>query len=236
MVFNSEYLDKDDIHATYAYVVAPGHPKLLYVAKKLEKQMEEALHIVEAGPDREQGKDREPRKPGTIISNGAEYSYFRGSEDLAGIINTTDRMLEHGRASECYLTPNWQRYVIELFSRGSKSDMEKAEQLIAEACECLGETVDSFMARAQTTVGNDLPYEVRNKLLRREAQRLTNRIRWACTPYKDMEDDRRTFGMIRSRINQFTGLVEGFAQATMEQKEAWLEYARQILNEKEGDA
>lgn len=223
-----QYLDVEDINDTPAYIVAPGHPKIMYVAKTLEKQIQEALGTRELTKKTEPGVEKprpEPQKY-TVESEGPIQTMFRGSEGVARTVEIADRMLSQERAGECGLTDRWKAYVMELCQRGNDV---KVAQLLEEACSCLGMKLEDFMEDAHEYAAHNMPYSIQNRLLRKDAQRLATRIRFSVSPYKEMEDDRLAFGRVRGRINSMANIEGGIEKATVEQKRAWIEAAHNVL-------
>lgn len=231
MRWNNAWLDKHDVHDTPAYIIAPGHPKLMYVAKKIEKQIEEALGIskIEKVDKVDGGVEKPSSQKYEVTSDGAVHTMFRGSEALAEFEALVTKLVEHPDASDNFLDDDWQRYITAIYTRGSDRDLQRAKHLIEAACKDLGLDLQELLAPPAKFQPGVQPYSVQNKLLRKEAQQLTNRIRFGVEPFKSMDDDGLAFAQIRSRINNAVGMKVGFPKATLQEKAKWIDVAKQVL-------
>jgi len=135
----------------------------------------------------------------------------------------------HEKASECFLDNAWCAYVLGLALNGDEGSKQKAFELTSEMCECLDIEYAQIWQHVSTKADHSLSYDQEQKLLRKQAQYLTNIIRWKCTPFsEDLEND-KAYMTVRSALNRIAQFPRGlgFAKASLEQKRQWIKGAEQ---------
>lgn len=225
----SDRFADSNLHDTLAYVAAPAHPKICYVARNIEKAIADATKAAGGGGDGEGGEAPEP-VTGTVDTTDDVLNILRGQEQGTQWREIVEQMRENSKASDCYLDSNWCDYVLGLALRGTKEATEKAQQLAHEMCECLGVDFAALWGRVADSSETTLSYDQEQKLLRRQAQYLTNLVRWKCRPFADIEDNEIAYQRVRSHLNRTSGIGSiGFPKASLVQKKAWIRCAEAIL-------
>lgn len=219
------------LHDTLAYVAAPAHPKICYIARRIEEQMADALRIsTGTNVPKEEVNPRELAS-GTVDTTDDVLTILRGQvEQTAKWREAVEQMRESPKAAECYLDTNWCEYVLGLALRGTKEASQKAQQLAHEMCECLGLDFAELWGHVADSSETSISYDQEQKLLRRQAQYLTNLVRWKCRPFAEMEDNDLAYQRVRSHLNRLAGIGPiGFPKAALNQKRNWISCAEAVL-------
>ena len=76
-----------------------------------------------------------------------------------------------------------------------------------------------------------MSYDQEQKLLRKQAQYLTNIIRWKCKPFCDDPENDKAYMTVRSALNRIARFPRGlgFAKASLEQKRRWIKGAEKAV-------
>lgn len=229
MSISSDRFADSNLHDTLAYVAAPAHPKICYVARSIEEQMQEAAKA--KGGDGGEGPDRPKPEPvtGTVETTDDVLSILRGQENGLKWREVVEQMKNHPSAQECFLDASWCDYVLGLALRGTEEASKKAQQLATEMCECLGIEFPRIWSHIAKAGDNPLSYDQEQKLLRKQAQYLTNIVRWKCSPFSEIESNDDAFMRVRSYLNKKAGIRVGFAKASLDQKRVWINCAEQLI-------
>lgn len=216
------------LHSTPAYFCAPAHPKIIYVARKIEKSIEDAMGSGARGSG--DGEPVTPSEPanGTVDTTGETLDLYRGSTE-AKWLEAVGAMVSHLRADDCCLDPNWAEYVLGLALSGDAAKAAHAQKVAQKACDCLGITFDEIWGKVETATQTSLTFDQKNRLLRKQAQHYTNLIRFSCRPFKDINENERAFMLVRSCLNDRAKLSNGFPKADLEGKQRWIKCAEDLL-------
>lgn len=219
------------LHDTLAYVAAPAHPKICYIARRIEEQMADALKA--SSSPTEQSPTEPPREfaAGTVDTTEDVLSILRGQvEQGAKWREVVEQMRDSEKAADCYLDANWCEYVLGLALRGTKESTEKAQQLAHDMCECLGLEFATLWGHVANSGNTTLTYDQEQKLLRRQAQYLTNLVRWKTPPFAAIEDNDIAYQRVRSYLNRISGIGSiGFPKASLNQKRDWIRCAEMTM-------
>lgn len=231
---NRQYADLL-ISDTIAYVVAPAHPKLRYIARNIERQVQDAcgdlLESLEGGNESKEPANDKKRELGTVTSSETSVGVFRGSEDYSQWHEVIEAMRVHERAAECFVDSHWTEHVLGLFLRGDEDAESYAIHQISERCKCLGVTPEQLTSQMEEEIETVLSYEEELKRLGERAVYWTNLIRFKVDKYRAIDDNDLAFRKVRGDINRLAGLKTAgvtFPKASLEQKRAWVKKAEEI--------
>ena len=221
---------------TVAYVVAPAHPKLRYIAHNIEKQVEDAcgemLRNSEAGA-LPTDPNRKKQASGTVTSGENSVGVFRGSEDFSRWHEIVEAMKAHENAADCYIDSHWAEHILGLFLRGDTKAEEYAITDINSKCRCLGVSVEELNVTLEDEINPPLTYEKEQKRLSEKAIYWTNIIRFR-GKYREIEDNDIAFRHVRGEINRLAGLKSvgvTFSKASIEQRRQWVKMAEEMARE-----
>lgn len=220
---------------TIAYVVVPAHPKLRYIARNIEKQVQDACgeltEISEGGSESKELASDKKQEHGTVTSSETSVGVFRGSEDYSQWHEIVEAMLVHERAAECFVDSHWTEHILSLFLRGNKEAEAYAIDQINARCKCLGVTPEQLTNQMEEEIETVLSYEEELQRLGEKAVYWTNLIRFKVDKYRDIEDNDLAFRKVRGDINRLAGLKTAgvtFPKASLEQKREWVKKAQEM--------
>lgn len=218
---------------TVAYVVAPAHPKLRYIARNIEKQVQDACgNLQEQSATETLGKESAEKKQvtGTVTSGENSIGVFRGSEDFSRWHEIVEAMKDHENAADCYIDSHWSEHILSLFLRGDKKAEDHAVAEIYSRCECLGVSPEELITKLEDETNPPLSYEEEQKRLSEKAIYWTNIIRFR-GEYRQIEDNDVAFRKVRGEINRLAGLKTAgvtFSKASIEQRRQWVKIAEEV--------
>lgn len=235
-VGDNRYADQG-LHDTVAYFAAPAHPKICYVAKKIEEKIADCLAATSGGDGN--GGDGPTPEPvqGTVDATGDHLGVLRGQVgDETQWHETIEAMRGNSSAADCFLDSAWCEYVLGLALRGDAASANRAQELAHDMCSCLGVEFDRLWGQVSNAAESPISYDQEQRLLRKQAQHLTNIIRWRCKPFSLIEENDRAYMEVRSYLNRVSGLAKqnmSFPKASLDLKKKWISSA-QVLIEKGG--
>ena len=221
---------------TVAYVVAPAHPKLRYIARNIEKQVEDACgEMLRSSDNKEPSTDSSKKKQnaGLVTSGENSIGVFRGSEDFSRWHEIVEAMKTHENAADCYIDSHWAEHILGLFLRGDTKAEDYATADINLKCNCLGTSVEELSVKLEDEINPPLPYEEEQKRLSEKAIYWTNLIRFR-GKYRQIEDNDIAFRKVRGEINRLAGLKAAgvtFSKASIEQRRQWVKVAENLARE-----
>lgn len=233
-VGKGEYADKipsDNV----AYVVAPAHPKLRYIARNIEKQVEEACGDLRERVDNKDltNLEKEFKKNLGIVTSGENsIGVYRGSENASNWHDIIDTIKAHENAADCYIDSHWSEHILSLFLRGEERAENHAISEIKAKCDCLGVSIDELYSQME----NEEPPLSYEDDMRRQSEKAiyyTNLIRFR-GKYREIEDNDVAFRKVRGDINRLAGLKTAcvsFSKASLEQRKNWVEMAKKLSEE-----
>lgn len=228
----SEYADRIPSD-TVAYVIAPAHPKLRYIARNIEKQVEDACgDLPECLTVDSLTKESKSKKQsiGTVTSGENSVGVFRGSEDFSQWHEIVEAMKSHENASDCYIDSHWSEHILSMFLRGESKAKEYAVAEINAKCRCLGVSAEDLIIKLEDEVDPPLSYEEEQKRLSEKAIYWTNIIRFR-GEYRQIDDNDTAFRKVRGEINRLAGLKAAgvtFSKASIEQRRKWVKMAEEM--------
>jgi superfamily II DNA or RNA helicase len=214
-----------------AYVVAPAHPKLRYIAHNIEKQVKDACgDYVNEGGSGESAPERK-KLSGIVTSGENSVGVYRGSENASDWHEIIEAMKAHENAATCYIDSHWAEHVLGLFLRGEKEAENHAISEIESRCKCLGVSVNELSLEIEDEESPAAPsYEDDMKRQSEKAIYYTNLIRFK-GKYREIEDNDIAFRKVRGEINRLAGLKTAgitFSKASLEQRKHWVEVAKEL--------
>jgi superfamily II DNA or RNA helicase len=214
-----------------AYVVAPAHPKLRYIAHNIEKQVKDACgDYVNEGGGGEPASERK-KLSGIVTSGENSVGVYRGSENASDWHEIIEAMKTHENAASCYIDSHWAEHVLGLFLRGEKEAENHAISEIESRCKCLGVSVNELSLEIEDEESPAAPsYEDDMKRQSEKAIYYTNLIRFK-GKYREIEDNDIAFRKVRGEINRLAGLKTAgitFSKASLEQRKHWVEVAKEL--------
>jgi superfamily II DNA or RNA helicase len=214
-----------------AYVVAPAHPKLRYIAHNIEKQVKDACgDYVNEGGSGESAPQRK-KLSGIVTSGENSVGVYRGSENASDWHEIIEAMKAHENAATCYIDSHWAEHVLGLFLRGEKEAENHAISEIESRCKCLGVSVNELSLEIEDEESPAAPsYEDDMKRQSEKAIYYTNLIRFK-GKYREIEDNDIAFRKVRGEINRLAGLKTAgitFSKASLEQRKHWVEVAKEL--------
>jgi superfamily II DNA or RNA helicase len=227
------YADRNHFD-TIAYVVAPAHPKLRYIARNIERDVQDACGDAPSGHDdlsNDAQSDDKKKRTGVVTSGDESVGMFRGSDDFSGWHDVVEAIKMHERAADCYIDSHWAEHILGLFLRGDDGAKGYAESEIRGKCECLGISIDDIVNKVQKETEAVLSYEEEQKLLSERAMYWTNIIRFKVPKYRQVEDNDLAYRKVRGDVNRIAGLHKqgvSFTKASLEQKREWVRCAKEI--------
>jgi superfamily II DNA or RNA helicase len=223
-----------DSHASQitAHFVAIAHPKICYVASRIEQQMSDAQAAKGGGGDGGDGPEPTPVE-GTADTTDERLNLLRGQVNGAQWQEAIEGLKTYEKASECFLDNAWCAYVLGLALNGDKSSQQRAMALTQDMCKCLGINYEEIWQHVSAKADHSLSYDQEQKLLRKQAQYLTNIIRWKCKPFCDDPENDKAYMTVRSALNRIARFPRGlgFAKASLEQKREWIKGAEKVVKE-----
>jgi len=213
-----------------AHFIALAHPKICYVASRIEQQMSDAKAAKGEGGDGGGGSELKPVK-GTADTTDERLNFLRGQINGAQWKEAIEGLKMQEKASECFLDNAWCAYVLGLALNGDKNSQQKAMGLTQDMCECLGINFHEIWQHVSTKADHNLSYDQEQKLYRKQAQYLTNIIRWKCKPFCDDPENDKAYMTVRSALNRIAQFPRGlgFAKASLEQKRQWIKAAEKVV-------
>lgn len=213
-----------------AHFVGLAHPKICYVASKIEEQMGDAQAVKSEGGESKEKSESTPTE-GTADTTDERLNLLRGQLNGEKWQEAIEGLKAHEKASECFLDNAWCAYVLGLALNGDKGSREKAMALTSDMCKCLGVNYADIWQHVSAKADHSLSYDQEQKLLRKQAQYLTNIIRWKCKPFGEMPENDKAFMAVRSTLNRIAGFPRGlgFAKATLDHKRAWIKSAEEVV-------
>jgi superfamily II DNA or RNA helicase len=238
MMINKKENRYADTHLndTIAYVVAPSHPRLRYIAKNIERQVQDAYTALAKsdGNASAQSQAQATNIDNGRVDSGQESSVvFRESEDFGHWHDIIEAMKIDDKADECHINSLWAEYVIGLLLSGKEGAKEHAIQQIEAQCQCLGKTIDEIKDVVTNEIETVLSYEEEQAKLKQRAVDLTNRLRFKMDKYKNIADNDLAFRKVRGDINRMAGLASAgvsFSRASLDQKKLWVKCAQELLS------
>lgn len=229
---DNRYADQG-LHDTVAYFAAPAHPKICYVAKKIEEKIADCLAASGGGDGGgDEGPKPEPVK-GTVDITGDHLGVLRGQVgDDTQWHEVIEAMRDNPRAADCFLDSAWCEYVLGLALRGDRASADRAQELAHEMCGCLGVEFDQLWGRVSSSADSPISYDQEQRLLRKQAQYLTNLIRWRCKPFSEIDENERAYMEVRSFLNRASGIAQqnlSFPKASLVLKKKWINCAQALL-------
>ena len=232
---NQGYADKNLLD-TIAYVVAPAHPRLMYIARNIERDVQDACGDIVYGDENRSPKTSEApqssiKGEGTVTSGDNSSSIFRGSESFAKWHEVIEAMRMHELASDCYIDSHWAEHILGLFLRGDDRAEQYAIREIEGKCQCMNTSVDALTNQVEEHIETVLSYEEEQKMLSEKAIYWTNIIRFKIDKYRIIEDNDVAFRKVRGDINRLSGLKAlgvSFSKASVEQRRHWVSKAREV--------
>jgi len=214
-----------------AYVVAPAHPKLRYIAHNIEKQVKDACgDYVNEGGGGEPASERK-KLSGIVTSGENSVGVYRGSENASDWHEIIEAMKTHENAASCYIDSHWAEHVLGLFLRGEKEAENHAISEIESRCKCLGVSVNELSLEIEDEESPAAPsYEDDMKRQSEKAIYYTNLIRFK-GKYREIEDNDIAFRKVRGEVNRLAGLKTAgitFSKASLEQRKHWVEVAKEL--------
>lgn len=220
-----------------AYVVAPAHPKLRYIARNIEKQVEDACGALFDRSTKESGDESSSKRkqmPGIVTSGENSVGVYRGSESASDWHEIIEAMKAHENAADCYIDSHWSEHILSLFLRGEERAEHHAISEIEAKCTCLGVSIDELSLQIENEESPTAPsYEDDMKRQSEKAIYYTNLIRFK-GKYREIEDNDTAFRKVRGDINRLAGLRAAgitFSKASLEQRKHWVKVAEELSKE-----
>lgn len=199
------------IDQTPGYFVSVGHPRLIYMASELEKQIRRGKENRKIqGQDGEETSEQpkvSPAKDVEVTSEGAVREMYRGEMITAIAREVMSQLLDHPDARLCLVNRYWEQYVMSMFLEKRTQD---ALEEIRSKCSCLNEDFDKIagsivMAIESNTlegVDDPTPYDVKLAKTKKLLNKVVMKIAYKAKPFCDYPDQ------VQLNINRAWGLVK----------------------------
>lgn len=206
------------LNATPAFVFAPAHPVIVDIGLGLEEMRNCA--IKERGPDTEATKS-EPKDRKIFNTDSTEATTFYRDSELPVSLAAMLSAIEIDSDAMDNLGSFWIDMILDWVRKGRANDA--AEEVARRVSE-----FDIFVDKEVKTFNDNLDYDTETNLLKKEAQRLVQSLRFSHPAFKDMPDE-RAYGAIRERVtNAVVGTWKPFNRLSLEQKRAWVQFANDL--------
>lgn len=220
------YADQDElIDQTPSYFLSPAHPYIMWMATEIEKHIKQARQELGQASDKENnGKEKKERLSPEyeVTTAGDTLRIYRG-ESVAGdkikLMGVVDRLIDHPSAKKCGVNTMWGNYINSLII---DNNSKLAEDDIRGKCKLIG--IDFEEASSPVAIKEELSYDERSKLLSEEAHSLVQSIRHNIEPFVHLEDS-QAYRKVWAKLNTLAG-IKNFGQATLDEKQKWLNAAR----------
>jgi superfamily II DNA or RNA helicase len=216
------YLDKAP-GQTPARIYMPAHPRLLWLGLEFEKDKRNAMRNSGEGGDGPEGPEREEKDYEN--SGGDAVAELRGGQAMPSDMTRMYRLLREDSEACLVVNDLYSSWIYELCRAGHKD--KAREELLRKV-----EEFDIDMGAGDQFL-DQLDYDTRLALVRKDAQRISGLIRFSHPSFKHRTDD-KVFQDVRTTINRLAGLPRvksAFNKATLEQKEHWCDVANKFYEE-----
>jgi superfamily II DNA or RNA helicase len=217
------YADEDDlIDQTPSYFLAPAHPYIMWMASKIEDDIQQARQFNRGGQVPPRGKKEGVVPEYDVRSTGATLNMYRGetmAADKIKLMGVTNRLIDNPLARKHGINTMWGNYINSLIADGNGV---LAESEIKTKCKLVG--VNFEIASSPIAIKQELSYDEQSKDLSDEALRLVGSIRHQIEPFAHLED-RDAYKRVWTRLNSIAG-IKNFPKATLDEKKKWLNAAR----------
>jgi hypothetical protein len=122
--------------------------------------------------------------------------------------------------------------VLSIALSGKRDAWETAKAQIEERCECLGIQFGDLFNDIAEVAGMNLTMEQKHKFARRAAEVMRQKVRHNCSPFREIEDNGLAYPKANAEIRRRCGFPKSwsFTDATLDEKQRWLEKAQDMLN------
>lgn len=214
------YIDKG-LSDTMAVILMPAHPFLVHVGHEIEKDVAYAEQQKKEKSKREEGPPPDEKE---YSNDGGD----QGDDVMRGFVAPHDVMkmlslvFDDTDALEV-IDESFKEWIIHLCSK-DKADVARRYLLeIIEENDIDYQEHDEF--------GKELSYDVRTRLAKKEAQRVTALIRFSHPRFKILSDD-IAFSEVRKHVSiECFREFKPFKKLSLENKELWCEKADSIYRE-----
>jgi superfamily II DNA or RNA helicase len=214
------YLD-NDLHDTEAVVLMPAHPRLVYVAREIEKEIEIARQNAKPKTESESGDERGEKEYANDASDKGD-DVVRGKTVPADISRMLSALLDDEDAMEI-VDSHFKEWI---YSLCSKSKEDYARELLHKIIE-----ENSIEYAEFDNFEKQLSYDVRKRLARKDADRLVSLIKFSHPLFKSRNDN-ASFADARKMVcNRCFGYFISVKKMSLEQVEAFCVCAEEFYRE-----
>jgi len=194
----------------------PAHPLLIWLATEFErdKQASKEKALTKSKP----AKDPKPDERTFTNIGGDEFADIYRERHVPADLMRKIRYLTEDRDAQKDISNDFHAMISMMIKSGF---IDKAHTLVDELIEKY-----EILVRADESGEDEIDYDTKIKLIRKEAQRMTAQIRFSHPKFRSLPEE-RAYGATRGYINGKFGRIS-FDKAPLEVKEQWVDLAKHI--------
>lgn len=230
ILVNGKYADPTP-NRTLAYFVAPAHPYIMWFASQVENDIAQAWKELEERGEPVIFDDQQTKEAPlyvTAVAGESAHVCRNNFVEKVQLFGAIDKILNEHEAANYLATPAWRDYLVSLIIDGKGKEVEEMIR-----SKCMEMDIDYNEITTPEAVKRELTYDQQTKLASKDASERVSRIRRECSPYASIIDDRQAFPKVWKMLAS-KACIRRFSEATLEEKERFINIAETYISEKAG--